>query len=182
MRSFFTRMAKGFFGTAMLMQVDELRRYIAAAPSLPIDQDRAEVRIQAAFITMVFLLLLVEPIFYLYAVPDALISRVSALAPSKWCVVGAFGLALLGALPHLWTLLWRPDLLQVQRYRVWAALSALLASIDWIVLANLAVPLDVGGLEWAYCIRALVTLCIAGIYGFSVNAQQMREHLNAEDA
>lgn len=168
-----------FLGTAMLVHVDDLRRYIALAPSLPLDQDRAEVRLQAGFITGVFLLLLVEPIFYIFEVPGSMISRVSALAWSSWCVIGSFALSFLAALPHLFTLIFRPDLLAIRHPRRWAAFAALGAAVTWMVLANMAVPLDVGGLEWAYGIRAIVCLFIAGIFGFSVNAQQMREHLHA---
>jgi hypothetical protein len=171
--------AQSFLGTAMLVHVDDLKRYIAVAPSWPIDQDRAEVRLQAAFITTVFLLLLAEPIFYIFSVPDALISRVSSMAYSRWCVVGSFGIAFGGALPHLYTLVCRPDLLDHKIYRRAAAFSAVLASATWIVLANRAVRLDAGGLEWAYGIRAIAVLFIAGIFGASVNAQQLREHFHA---
>lgn len=183
MHALFKRLGSGiaqsFLGTAMLVRVDDLRRYIASAPSLPIDQDRAEVRLQAGFIALVFMLLLAEPVFYIFTVPDALISRVSAMAYSRWCVVGAFGVAFLGAVPHLYTLIFRPDLLNHKAFRTAAAFSAVIAAITWIVLANRAVRLDVGALEWVYAIRALVSLCIAGIFAFSVNAQQMREHFDA---
>lgn len=171
--------AQSFLGTAMLVYVEDLKGYIAAAPSWPLDQDRAEVRLQAAFITTVFLLLLAEPIFYIFSVPDALISRVSSLAYSRWCVVGSFAIAFVGALPHLYTLVFRSDLLDHKIYRRAAAFSAVLAGATWIVLANRAVRLDLGGLEWAYGIRAIAVLFIAGIFGVSVNAQQMREHFHA---
>jgi hypothetical protein len=171
--------AQSFLGTAMLVYVEDLKSYIAAAPSWPIDQDRAEVRMQAAFITTVFLLLLAEPIFYIFSVPDALISRVSSLAYSRWCVVGTFGIAFVAALPHLYTLVFRPDLLDHKIYRSAAAFGAVLAGATWIVLANRAVRLDLGGLEWAYGIRAVAVLFIAGIFGVSVNAQQLREHFHA---
>lgn len=169
----------GVFGTAMLHRVDDLRRYVATSPSFVRDQDRAEVRVQAIFIAAVFLLLLIEPLYYIQTVPGALIGRVASTAPSRCCVVGAFALSFLAMLPHLWTLLFRPDLLGVLRYRVWATFAALGASITWIVLATLAEPMDLGGLEWAYVIRALATICIAGIYAFSVNAQHLREVVNA---
>lgn len=183
MLNIFKRFAEGvvqsFLGTAMLVRVDDLRRYIASAPSWPLDQDRTEVRLQAGFITAVFLLLLFEPIFYIFAVPNALITRVSSLAYSPWCVIGAFGLAVVFTLPHLWTLMFRPDLLGRKVFRRWATFSALGAAVTWMVLANMAVRLDFGGLHWAYAIRAFVALFIGGIFAFSVNAQQMREHFNA---
>lgn len=182
MRSFIRNLVESFLDTAMLVHVDDIRRYLAAAPAWPVDQDRAEVRLQAGFIAAVFLLLLIEPIFYVFAVPDALITRVSAMAYSRWCVVGAFSLAFAGALPHLYTLLFRPDLLHVKCFRRWATFGALGAAATWMVLANLAIPLDVGALEWAYGIRAFVCLFIGGIFGFSVNAQQMREHFHAASA
>lgn len=171
--------AASVFGTAMIHTVADLRAYVRQAPSFVRNQDRAEVRVQAIFIAAVFLLLLVEPVYYLYTVPGAMISKVVSTAASRWLLTSAFGLSFLGMLPHLWTLVFRPDLLAVQWYRVAATLAALGASIAWVVLANLAEPMDVGGLEWAYGIRALATLCIAGIYAFSVNAQQLREFFNA---
>jgi len=172
-------LAESFLGSSMLVHVDDLRRYIAAAPSLPHNQDRAEVRLQASFITAVFLLLLAEPIYYIFTVPDAMLTRVTSLAWSRWCVVGSFGLCFLGAVPHLFTLLFRPDLLAVRHPRRWAAGAAVGAAVTWMVLANMAVPLDVGGVEGAYVIRAVVCLFIAGIFAVSVNAQQMREYINA---
>lgn len=178
-RRFTSSVAASVFGTAMLHRVDDLRRYVATSPSFVRDQDRAEVRVQAIFIAAVFLLLLIEPLYYIQTVPGALIGRVASTAPSRWCVVGAFALSFLAMLPHLWTLLFRPDLLGVLRYRVWATFAALGASVTWIVLATLAEPMDLGGLEWAYVIRALATICIAGIYAFSVNAQHLREVANA---
>lgn len=171
--------AQSFLGTAMLVYVENLRDYVAWAPSLPRNQDRAEVRLQASFITAAFLLLLAEPIFYIFFVPDALISRVSSIAYSRWCVVGAFGLAFAAALPHLFTLIFKPDILHRKCFRTAAAWAAIVAACTWMVLANRAVRLDVGGLEWAYGIRAMVSLFIGGIFAFSVNAQQMRETFDA---
>ncbi|MCR6477517.1 transmembrane segment-containing protein [Variovorax phage VarioGold] len=185
MQNIFKRLGTGivqsFLGTAMLVRVDvdELRRYIASAPSWPVDQDRAEVRLQAAFITTVFLLLLAEPIFYVFGVPDSFIGRVSSMTYSRWCVIGAFSISFAAALPHLYTLVFRPDLLDHKGYRRAAAFAAVLAGATWIVLANRAVQLDVGGLAWAYAIRAVSVFFIAGIFGVSVNAQQMREHFHA---
>lgn len=171
--------AASVFGTAMIHTVADLRAYVRQAPSFIRNQDRAEVRVQAIFIAAVFLLLLVEPLYYIHTVPGAMISKVASTAASRWFLTAAFALSFVGMLPHLWTLVCRPDLLAVQWYRIWATFSALGASITWVVLANLAVPMDVGGLEWAYGVRALATLCIAGIYAFSVNAQQLREVFNA---
>ncbi|CAN5719873.1 hypothetical protein BH10PSE18_BH10PSE18_50290 [soil metagenome] len=182
MHSLLARLSRSFLGTAMLVHVDDIRRYLAAAPAWPVDQDRAEVRLQAGFITAVFLLLLVEPIFCIFEVPDSMITRVSGVAFSRWCVVGGFGLSFMGALPHLFTLLFRPDLLHVKCYRRWATFAALGAAATWMVLANVAIPLDVGAVEWAFGIRAFVCLFIGGIFGFSVNAQQMREHFHAASA
>ncbi|MCZ2498129.1 hypothetical protein GN316_15295 [Xylophilus sp. Kf1] len=168
-------LAASVFGAELLHRVEDLRRYVAHAPSFIRDQDRAEVRVQGIFIAVVYQLLLLEPLYYMYTVPGAMIARVASTAPSVWCITGSFVLCFLGMLPHLWTLVFRPDLLGQKRYRVWATFAALGAAITWLVLANLAVPMDVGGLEGAYGIRALATLCIAGIYAFSVNAQQLRE-------
>ena len=166
---------QSMLGTAMLHQVEDLRKYAANAPSFPVNQDRNEVRLYAAFVTVIALLLLAEPIFYISSVEESMVAKVAHVAPSVWCVLGAFGVSGILTLPHLFTLIFRPDLLAHRRFRVWATMGALLSSVTWMWMANLAVPMDVDGVEWPYGIRALVSLTIALIYGFSVNAQQLRE-------
>lgn len=138
-------------------------------------QDRLEVRILASLLTLGFVFSLAEPIFYLYAVPASLVARVAGLAPSVWCITAAFGLCLVLTLPHLVWLALRPERLDDRWPRTWAAFGALGAAATWIYLANLSLPLDVGGIEWAYGLRAVGSIVIGITYGISLNAQQQRE-------
>lgn len=55
------------------------------------------------------------------------------------------------------------------------------AAVTWLFLASLALPMDVGGLEWAYALRAVGSIVIGLTYGFSINAQQGREILKAPE-
>lgn len=159
--------------------VSDLRAYVAQASSVPANQNKTEVRIYAALTTVGFMLLLVEPIFYLYKVPGSIVSQVSSLAPSVWCIVACFGICLGMTIPHLFALLFRPDQLWRKWPRRFAAYAALGAAVTWIYLANLAMPLDAGAVEWAYAIRALGSMVIGLTYAFSVNAQQGRDILRA---
>lgn len=159
--------------------VANLREFIARSSSIPADQDRAEVRLYASLITAGFALSLVEPMFYLVAVQQAMIFRVASVAPSMWCVFAAFGLCLCATLPHLCVLIFRPQHLSRQWPRRFAAYATFGSAVTWIYLANLAYPMDVGGLEWAYALRALGSIFVGLTYGFSVNAQQGRDALNA---
>lgn len=181
MREWLRRHASGigrsFIGHDELRCATDIRRYIAGAPALPDNQDRTEVRIQALFITSAFMLLLIEPIFYILLVPGSSIAKVSLMASSPWIVIGPYAAAMILTAPHLADLIFRPDRLRIKWPRRCAAVATLLAALAWLLLANLAMPLDTGPLEWAYAIRTTVCVCIGLIYGFSVNAQQMRERL-----
>jgi hypothetical protein len=161
--------------------VSDIREYVEHAVSLPRDQNKAEVRIYAALTTIGFILLLVEPVFYLYFVPEAMISKVARLAPSIWCITLAFVLCLIATLPHLCALVFRPDLLGNKWPRRFAAYATFGAAVTWLFLASLALPMDAGGLEWAYALRAVGSIVIGLTYGFSINAQQGREILKAPE-
>lgn len=157
----------------------DLRRYVANAESVPKDQNKTEVRLYAALTTVGFMLLLIEPIFYLLKVPGSVVLRVASLTPSIWCVATPFILALLMTLPHLAALAFWPDQLWRRWPRRFSAYAAFLAAVTWIYLANLAMPLDAGAVEWAYVIRALGSIVIGLTYGFSLNAQLGRDLLKA---
>lgn len=159
--------------------VSEIRDFIAHSTSVPADQNRAEVRIYAALTTAGFMLSMLEPLFYLLTVPGALIVRVSSLAPSMWCVFAAFSLCLCATLPHLFALMFRPHTLGRRWPRRFAAYGTFGSAVTWIYLANLAYPMDVGGLEWAYFLRAVGSILVGLTYGFSVNADQGREAIDA---
>lgn len=165
----------------MSPMVSDLREYIAHARTVPADQNRAEVRIYAALTTAGFMLSMLEPMFYLLTVPEAMIARVASLAPSTWCVFAAFALCLCATVPHMFTLMFQPQSLGKRWPRRFAAYGTFGSAVTWIVLANLAYPMDVGGLEWAYFLRAVGSILVGLTYGFSVNADQGREALDATD-
>jgi len=167
------------FGRAMLPTVKDIRAYAALSPSLPLDQDRTEVRIYATFVTIIAALLAAEPIWYMYSVPESMVNRVASLVHFPQFVTAAFAVSFFSVFPHLVTLVFFPKKMRIACFRQWAALGTLLGAITWMWLANMAVSLDVGGLEYAYGIRALCELCVAFLFGFSVNAQQLREIIHA---
>lgn len=163
--------------------VQDIRSYIERATSLPNDQQKTEVRLYASLITIGFALSLMEPIFYLETVPQSTIYRVASLAPSAACVMAAFGFCLALLTPHLVALLFRPKSLSCKWPRRLAGYSAFGAAVTWLYLANLAIPMDVGGLEIAYAIRTAGCAVVGVTYGFSVNAQlgrDLRKRFDAE--
>jgi hypothetical protein len=163
----------------MTIQIDtpeKLAAWIRRSPSLPVDQERVEVRIYASLMTAILLLLIIEPQLYLWDVEESLIYKVAALAPSPYLVAGLFTVGFLLILPHLIALLFLPRTLVVYWPRICATVGAFLVSVVWLYLSNLAVPLDLGALPLSYAVRSLVSTIMAGAYAFSVNAQQGREH------
>jgi hypothetical protein len=161
--------------------VADLRKYALQAKSIPLNQDKVEVRIYAALLTAVAGYFLIgEPILDLLTVPQSPIRSVAGLAPSIWCVVAAFTICALGLLPHLLMLLFNPTALWRKWPRSVAAKSALGAAVIWIYLMNLSLPMDLGAIEWTYGLRALGALLLSFSYGYSVNAQQGREILHAK--
>ena len=138
-----------------------------------------EVRIYAAILTLVFVLLTIEPNFYLFYVPASVLPKVAALAPSFWCVPAWFALCTVAALPHLIALMFMPSTLAVKWPRKCACYAALGSAVGWLYLANLAVPMDLGRVEWAYLLRATVQIVIGLAYGTSLNAQQARDMADA---
>ncbi|CAA2107610.1 hypothetical protein [Variovorax paradoxus] len=165
----------------MIHTIDEAREYARRAFSLPRDQDRTEVRIYATMLTVGLALMLCEPIFYLLTVPDSLISTVSKLVqPSHWIVVGVYGFSLLAVLPHLFMLCVMPGRLSLRWPRQCAGWAAYAACCMWIFLAYKAYPLDYGLLWAAYLVRALCSVSLAFAFGFSVNAQDLRDYAAKE--
>lgn len=159
----------------------DIRRWIERSEALPRSQDKAEVRVLATLVTAGFLMSLAEPLVYLFLVPGAVVSKVAALAPSLYCVAAAFVLCFVATLPHLFALLFRPKKLYVTWPRQWAAGGAVGAAVVWLYLAALALPMDVGAVEWAYLTRTIGSLLVGGTYGVSLNAQQLRACLNAQN-
>lgn len=161
----------------MIHTINEARDYARRAFSLPSDQNRTEVRIYAAMLTVGLALMLCEPIFYLLAVPDSLISTVAKLVqPSHWIVAAVYGFALAAVLPHLFVLCAMPTRLALRWPRQFAGWAAFAAGCMWIYLAYKAIPLDYGLLWAAYIVRALCSVSLAFAFGFSVNAQDLRDY------
>lgn len=161
----------------MIHTVDEARAYARRAFSLPVDQNRTEVRIYASMLTIGLALMLCEPILYLLAVPDAPIATVARLVqPSHWAVVFVYGAALFAVVPHLVILCGLPEQLALRWPRQCAGWAAFAAGCMWIYLAYKAYPLDLGLLWLAYVVRALASVSLAFAFGFSVNAQDLRDY------
>lgn len=139
----------------------------------------SEVRTYAAILTLVFVLLTIEPNFYMFYVPVSVLPKVAALAPFFWCVPGWFALCTLAAMPHLIALMFRPESLNVKWPRKFACYAAFGSAVGWLYLANLAVPMDLGSVEWAYLLRATIQIVIGLAYGASLNAQQAKERADA---
>jgi len=185
--------------------VVDLSKWVEETCALPQNQDKSEVRTLATLVTAGFLVSMAEPLFYLFLVPGSLVARVAGMAPtlhagavaiapggesllSSWLaslpsvnlVAVGFLICLLGTLPHLGALIFRPKTLYVTWPRRLAAKCAIGAAVLWIYLAGLATPLDVGAVEWAYGLRAFGSLLVGGAYGVSLNAQQLRERISAQ--
>ena len=156
----------------------DLREWVAKTCALPQNQDKAEVRTLASLVTAGFLFSLIEPLVYLFFVPASLVSRVAGMAPFQYVISIAFGAALVMTIPHLLALLFTPKKLYVEWPRRLATYGALLAAVTWLYLVALAVPLDVGLVEYAYGARVVGSLVVGGAYGVSLNAQQLRRELD----
>ena len=162
--------------------VTDFRAFLRRATSIPTDQNRVEVRLLAAILTVGFAISLFEPIFYLFTVPMSMIFEVASLAPSVWCVAAAFGICLVAVMPHMYCLLFKPESLGKKWPRKWAAHAAIGAAVSWIYLATQAYPMDVGLLWFAYALRAGGSMVVGIAYGYSVNAQQGRAYRKKFDA
>jgi hypothetical protein len=157
----------------------EIRRMAAKAPALPHDQNRAEVRIMAALITGAFLFGQLVPLLYVLGVPGSVLHQLAGAGyVPPYCVAAAFVLVALAALPHFIAVVFRPDTLEHKLPRRMAALSAFGAATIWLYLAQLALSLGCFGVIPAlYVLNIVGCVTVAGLFGFSVNAQQLRERI-----
>lgn len=178
-RSVVTSMTKMPFVLAMNKTplTVNLGEWVKQTCALPQNQDKAEVRTLATLVTAGFLGSLIEPLVYLFFVPASLISRVAGMAPSEFLVASAFSVALVCTVPHLLALLFVPKKLAVEWPRKLATFGAFLAAVAWLYLVALAMPMDVGLVEWAYGARVACSLLVGGAYGVSLNAQHLRQQL-----
>lgn len=150
---------------------------ILSLAKLPADQDRAEVRIYAAAMTVFFMFGCLSPAFFIFLVPHsdvAVTTRVTSL-PS-YMIATSFLISGLMALPHLVSLIWLPQYLRRREPRLAAIYGAILAGMSWLYLGVTAEPLDFGDAPWAYWAKAIGCALVAMIYAYSLNNQQLREN------
>lgn len=164
----------------MIHTIAQVREYAQNAPSRPLDQNRAEVRMYAAVTAILLVLLMIEPTVYLLSVPESVYARTMTISRLPfWAVVYIHLGLVMAALPHLTDLVFRPGRLILLWPRATACIAAFGAACMWLYAATMAYPLDYG-LAWlAYFVRATVLGGIAFILGWSVNAQHLREAADA---
>lgn len=164
----------------MTLTPQEIRQF---AKSLPQDQDRAEVRFGAAVITGLFLYKFIfEPLFYMVTVPGSIIAAVARMGHSEYWIIGAFSLCAVLMSPHMVALAFAPHSLHKRWPRKLAARGAALAGVVWAMLGANAGPLDVAGpVELFYWINAFICVVVGGVYGFSLNSQQLRHFLKTDE-
>lgn len=160
--------------SAMCYTVDDLRKF--GVQALPVNQDRTEVRIKEWIIVLIFLLLTAEPIIYISRVNESLTWLVAGDPPGKYFYLASFLATFVGMLPHFITVSFLPQYMHVERLRVMAAVSAFASGATWLALATAAHKINLSWeVEWLYAIRSLVCIGFAFNFGYSVNAQQVRE-------
>ncbi|NDZ11477.1 hypothetical protein C7T35_01470 [Variovorax sp. WS11] len=154
---------------------DELVETLAVAkiPS-PIEQDRIEVRMLTLMLTGFFMGNLLQGTIYILAIETSTLHRVAAMTHASWLVAVLFASAALATLPHVVSLLFLPRLLAHRLPRKMACFAAMGTAVLWFYLSALARPLDAGPLTLLYICSGLGALVIAGIFGMSLNAQQLR--------
>jgi hypothetical protein len=154
---------------------DELVETLAVAkiPS-PIEQDRIEVRILTLVLTAFFMGHLLQAVIYILAIDTSTLHRVAAMTHASWLVMVLFGAAALATLPHIVSLMFLPRLLAHRLPRKMACFAAMGTAVLWFYLAALARPLDAGPLTLIYICSGLGALVVAGIFGVSLNSQQLR--------
>ena len=143
--------------------------------ALPHDQDQVEVRLLSLIVTGTFFYNLLEPAWYIYYLQTGAMHKIATMSGELMWIVGTFILAAALTLPHLISLLIIPKWMGYRFPRKMATYAALMAAFVWGFLATLAVPVDIQGLEWFYWLNSAGSLVVGGVYGFSLNSQQLRE-------
>lgn len=170
-------------GAAMRQVVTqaELRRMARNAPAVPRDQKRAEVRIMATFITGGFVYGMVKAAYWVMLATGTLHRVASVSSLPNWVIGLAFVTCGLATLPHLLSLMFAPQLLHYEWPRKVAAHAALVSGVIWLHLCVVALKLDFGAAPWVWFGNTIGCLIVSGIYGFSVNAQQIRDRDAKDD-
>jgi hypothetical protein len=143
--------------------------------SLPLDQDKWEVRFGMGVITGFFIGDLLRTAIYILMVKISPIAKVADLTRAPELLAGICILAALLAVPHLWALTFRPSELQKMNARRFATYGAAIAVLFWIYVAGWSMPMDIGLASIMYWAKAFGSLVIAFMYAKSINSQQNRE-------
>lgn len=150
---------------------------IIAMAKLPQDQDRAEVRIYAAALTVVFILSCLSPAFFILLDPGSDVAKTTRVSQVPgFAIAIAFFASGLAAVPHCITLVGLPSYLRRREPRLCAIWGACLAGFAWLYLGVTVEPLDFGDPPWAYWLKSIGCALIAGVYAYSLNNQLIREN------
>lgn len=163
------------------LPLEQLAEYVEQAPAIPVDRDRAEVRIYATIVAGASCWSLVQPAFYILQT-DSPLARVCLLTGAPWLIATIFLTAAAALLPHLFTLVFAPKKLYGVMPRKIAAAAMWVAAALWAYLANKANPLDMGHIAATYWVSSAGYLLVGGALGYSLNAQQALQKLADEIA
>lgn len=159
----------------MTLSPSDFRKY---APSFPVDQQKAEVRLMAVVITGTFLYNLLETVMYLATVETSMVRKVAGLStlPGNSNVfIGLFLLSAALTVPHFLALCFAPERLSQRMPRKLATRATMIAAVAWAWLSALSFPLDVGFLPFMYFLNSAGCVIVGLVYGFSLNSQQLRK-------
>ncbi|SIQ99536.1 hypothetical protein [Pseudacidovorax sp. RU35E] len=155
-----------------------LRGLSAAAVPTPEQQDRLEVRLLTAFVTLSFINDLAGPITYIFRLAPSMLHKVAALEhglPGAHAIGFAFIVSLLLIVPHAVALAFFPGSLAIRWPRKLATLAAVISAFTWGYLGVLSLPLQTSGaLFWLYERQGIESVGLAFIYAISLNAQLLR--------
>jgi hypothetical protein len=143
--------------------------------SLPIDQDKWEVRFCVGVITAFFIGDLMRCALYIFTKSPIPLTTVAELSRVPFVVACMFLTAAILAIPHLWTLIFHPKNLHRMRARQLATYGGAIATLTWIFVAGTAFPLDIGLAALSYWGKAFGCLIVSYAYAHSINSQQNRE-------
>lgn len=163
----------------MLLSPSELLVYLRKSPALSKVPERIEVRLLSLVASGLLFFQLVETAMYMLVIQNSMVFRAASLTHSA-DLIGflylAFGLMLC---PHMYTLAWRPDLLDCRLPRRLAAAAGVFGGIMWTLLGTMAEPLDVEYLGVVFWLRGFSDIFLGGVFAYSLNAQFARK--TAED-
>lgn len=154
----------------------------AACRALPIDQDRAEVRLRTAVLVLLFSAHMLEPAIYALSVGDSMLFKVVRMSWSPALTLSAFFSSAAMMAPLLFSLMFLPRLLHCRAPRQLACAGAAMAAVLWGYCGTLALPMDSGALPRIYWFRSAADLLVAGVFALSLNNQLIRSLLDESPA